>query len=254
MAAPSASDPSQLTNLHEISSAEEFQSLLSADLTRVSLINFWAPWAEPCTQMNQVVLELARKYPTLLVLQVEAESQPEISESFDIEAVPSFLLLRGHTLLSRISGADAPTLTSSVSSHISGVKPIKPLSTSDAKPASAPNDYPNGETAEDDHETPEQLESRMKGLMQQSKVVLFMKGSPDSPKCGFSRKTVALLREQGIPFTHFDILTDERVRQGLKVLNDWPTFPQVIANGELIGGLDILQEMADNGELADAVA
>ena len=57
-------------NFHEVNSAEHFQSLLSADLERVSLINFWAPWAEPCKQMNEVVVELAKKYPQVLVLQV----------------------------------------------------------------------------------------------------------------------------------------------------------------------------------------
>lgn len=82
------------SNFHEISSPEQFQEILSTDLSRVSLLNFWAPWAEPCTQMNEVVLELARKYPQLLVLQVEAESQADISESFEIEAVPSFIVLR----------------------------------------------------------------------------------------------------------------------------------------------------------------
>lgn len=82
------------SNFHEINSPEEFQETLSADLSRVSLINFWAPWAEPCKQMNEVVLELARKYSQLLVLQVEAESQADISESFEIEAVPSFIILR----------------------------------------------------------------------------------------------------------------------------------------------------------------
>jgi len=58
------------SNFHEIASPEEFQSLLSQDLSRVSLINFWAPWAEPCKKMNEIVLELAKKYPQLLVLQV----------------------------------------------------------------------------------------------------------------------------------------------------------------------------------------
>jgi glutaredoxin-related protein len=72
-------------------------------------------------------------------------------------------------------------------------------------PAPAPVDVP---------EAPEDLEKRMSQLMNQSKVVLFMKGDPDQPRCGFSRKAVALLRNQGVEFTHFDILTDESVRAG----------------------------------------
>ena len=88
------------SNYNEITSPEHFQSLLSADLNRVSLINFWAPWAAPCAQMNEVVLELAKKYPQLLVLHVEAESQSDISESFEIEAVPTFIILRVSTCFS----------------------------------------------------------------------------------------------------------------------------------------------------------
>ena len=81
-------------NFQVVTSPDHFKTLLSEDLTRVSLLNFWAPWAAPCAQMNEVVLELAKKYPALLVLHIEAEAQSDITESFDIEAVPSFIILR----------------------------------------------------------------------------------------------------------------------------------------------------------------
>jgi thiol-disulfide isomerase/thioredoxin len=70
---------STLPNFHEVSAAEQFQSLLSEDLQRVSLINFWAPWAAPCTEMNKVVLELAKQYPDVLVLQVSIVSITQVS-------------------------------------------------------------------------------------------------------------------------------------------------------------------------------
>ncbi|KZT06070.1 glutaredoxin [Laetiporus sulphureus 93-53] len=230
-------------NYKEITSAEHFQGLLSADLQRVSLINFWAPWAEPCKQMNEVVLELARKYPQLLVLQVEAESQSDIAESFEIEAVPAFIVLRGHTLLARISGADATALTEAVATHTRPASSVKALSQTDRAPADPEKE-----------ETPEELNARLGRLMATDKVVLFMKGEPDAPRCGFSRRMVALLRDQGAQFSHFDILSDDKVRSGLKVLNNWPTFPQLIVNGEFVGGLDIVQEMVENGELKDMLA
>ncbi|KAJ7192967.1 thioredoxin-like protein [Mycena pura] len=217
-----------------------FQALLSADLNRVSLINFWAPWAAPCTQMNTVVAELAKKHPALLALNVEAEALPDIAESFDIEAVPAFVVLRGHTLLARIAGADAAALTKAIATHIAGPTPPPP----------AP--HARTHAAPPANETPEELEARMQRLMTQTRVVLFMKGTPEEPRCGFSRKISTLLKEQDVKFSHFDILQDEDVRQGLKKLNDWPTFPQLIVNGELVGGLDIVQEMVENGEF-DAV-
>lgn len=80
-------------------------------------------------------------------------------------------------------------------------------------------------------------------------VMLFMKGNPDAPRCGFSRKTCQLLKDHHVQFDSFDILQDNDVRQGLKTYSNWPTFPQLYVNGDFVGGLDILQEMAQDGPL-----
>lgn len=93
------------------------------------------------------------------------------------------------------------------------------------------------------------LEDRLKKLISSSPVMLFMKGTPDAPKCGFSSKVVNALTEDGVSFGSFDILTDDEVRQGLKVFSNWPTFPQLYYKGELIGGCDIITELKNNGEL-----
>ena len=85
--------------LKEVQSDEEFQQLLQDNINGLSVLNFWAPWAEPCTQMNAVTKELSDKYPAVLFLNIEAESLPDISETFDIEAVPSFVLLRVRNLI-----------------------------------------------------------------------------------------------------------------------------------------------------------
>ena len=71
-------------------------------------------------------------------------------------------------------------------------------------------------------------------------VVLFMKGTPSAPQCGFSRQCVSILREKGVRYGFFNILADDEVRQGLKEFSEWPTFPQVYVDGELIGGRDIV--------------
>ena len=93
------------------------------------------------------------------------------------------------------------------------------------------------------------IEDRLKKLTTSSPVMLFMKGIPDAPKCGFSSKVVNALKEEGIDFGSFDILSDEEVRQGLKVYSNWPTFPQLYYKGDLIGGCDIVLELKSNGEL-----
>jgi len=86
----------------------------------------------------------------------------------------------------------------------------------------------------------EDLQKRLEGLVKAAPVMLFMKGTPSSPQCGFSRQLVALLRENGVRYGFFNILADDEVRQGLKEFADWPTFPQLWVDGELVGGLDIV--------------
>jgi monothiol glutaredoxin len=85
------------------------------------------------------------------------------------------------------------------------------------------------------------------------KVILFMKGTPEAPACGFSARTVAVLQELDVPFAAVDILPDPRIRQELSAISNWPTIPQLFANGELLGGCDIVIEMYESGELAEAL-
>ena len=84
-------------------------------------------------------------------------------------------------------------------------------------------------------------------------VILFMKGSPDAPACGFSARTVAMLEALETPFAAVDILPDPRIRQELSALSQWPTIPQLFHRGELIGGCDIVSEMYESGELAQTL-
>ena len=84
-------------------------------------------------------------------------------------------------------------------------------------------------------------------------VLLFMKGTPERPACGFSARTVAALEALGAPFAAVDILPDPRIRQELSGISNWPTIPQLFVNGELVGGCDIVTEMYESGELAEAL-
>jgi monothiol glutaredoxin len=84
-------------------------------------------------------------------------------------------------------------------------------------------------------------------------TILFMKGTPDAPACGFSARTVAALQTLDAPFAAVDILPDPRIRQELSSLSEWPTIPQLFVGGELVGGCDIVLEMLDSGELAEAL-
>jgi monothiol glutaredoxin len=85
------------------------------------------------------------------------------------------------------------------------------------------------------------------------KVILFMKGTPEAPACGFSARTVAILQSLEVPFAAVDILPDPRIRQELSAISNWPTIPQLFHDGELVGGCDIVTEMHESGELAEAL-
>jgi len=86
-----------------------------------------------------------------------------------------------------------------------------------------------------------------------NEVILFMKGTPEAPACGFSARTVGALQSLGVPFAAVDVLPDPRIRQELSALSRWPTIPQLFARGELIGGCDIVTEMCETGELAEVL-
>jgi monothiol glutaredoxin len=90
---------------------------------------------------------------------------------------------------------------------------------------------------------------RIKQVIEGSPVVIFMKGTPQFPQCGFSMRASQALAACGVEFTHVDVLADPEIRRNLPRYSNWPTFPQVFVNGELIGGCDIVMEMYQSGEL-----
>ena len=96
--------------------------------------------------------------------------------------------------------------------------------------------------------------ARIKDIVTSNDVVLFMKGTPLFPQCGFSSKAVAILDHLGAPYETIDVLQDMEVRQGIKAYSDWPTIPQLYIKGEFIGGSDIMMEMFEAGELHQALA
>lgn len=88
-------------------------------------------------------------------------------------------------------------------------------------------------------------------LVKKNKVVVFMKGVPEEPRCGFSNAVIQILRMHGVTYDAHDVLKDEKLRQDIKDFSNWPTIPQVFINGDFVGGCDILLEMHKNGELIE---
>ena len=198
------------------------------------VVLFGADWDEPSQQLNQLFAELARlkKHPSVTLASADAEECEALAEKFGVEAVPTLVTLKGGDVAGKAEGVDAAAAAAAVEALDK-----EKVATMDADEAAAVAKV--------------QLEQRMKQLIFSSPAMLFMKGSPEAPRCGFSRKVCELLQGANVPFSTFDILLPEHqdVRQGLKTYSDWPTYPQFYANGDLVGGLDILQEMAADGDL-----
>ncbi|XP_053406517.1 glutaredoxin-3-like [Mercenaria mercenaria] len=167
-------------------------------------------------------------HESLLQIQIEAEDVPEISEKYEISAVPTFIFFRNEKKVDRMDGANAAELT----------KKVKLLSSQNA--ISVP-DIPKPPK--------EDLNTKLKRLINAEDVMLFMKGTPAEPRCGFSRQMIKILNDASVKYGSFNILEDEEIRQGLKTFSNWPTYPQLYAKGELLGGLDIVKELAESGEL-----
>lgn len=251
-----------MATVQELTSDSAFQSSISS-LPPLSLavIYFHAPWAAPCKQMSVILSTLASTYPAdapIRFFSLDAEELPDIAEQYDVTAVPFIVLQKEGKTLETVSGSDAAKVRAAVEKHAgAGSGDAKsatlPPAQTVTKPAngeakdlagyapsaSDPNTAPEFSGAETET-SKEELHKRLSELVKAAPVMLFMKGTPSAPQCGFSRKTVGLLREKGIRYGFFNILADDEVRQGLKEYSDWPTFPQLYADGELVGGLDIV--------------
>lgn len=258
-----------MASLQEIPDESAFASTISAlPSSTLAVIYFYAPWAAPCAQMSTVLSTLASTYPAdapLSFFSLNAEELPEVSEEYDVTAVPYIVLQKDGKTLETVSGSDAAKVRAAVEKYAgagSGEKGLPPAqsvtkpapSTSNGDAASTNGSTKNmsgyapegsddkvaESTASGDAPTKEELFKRLEELVKAAPVMLFMKGTPSSPQCGFSRQTVAILREKGVRYGFFNILADDEVRQGLKEYADWPTFPQLWVGGELVGGLDIV--------------
>ncbi|KAF2397567.1 glutaredoxin [Trichodelitschia bisporula] len=249
----------------QITTEEAFSNAVAAyPPSALLVIYFHAPWAAPCKQMSAVLEALASTYtsqspPNIAFLSIDAEELPDTSEKYDVTAVPYIVLQKDGKVLEKISGSNAEKVRAAVEKYAGkGSETGKfdlPPAQAVTKPAQEPTVTENGTIEAKEASNTEQpsgepskeeLFKRLEGLVKAAPVMLFMKGSPSAPQCGFSRRTVALLRERSIRYGFFNILADDDVRQGLKEYADWPTYPQLWVDGELVGGIDIVQEEFQN--------
>eukprot|EP01138_Halocafeteria_seosinensis_P009107 gb/GECG01009307.1/.p1 GENE.gb/GECG01009307.1/~~gb/GECG01009307.1/.p1 ORF type:complete len:446 (+),score=75.19 gb/GECG01009307.1/:1-1338(+) len=192
---------------------------------------FWAEFNEaskPGAQMDQLFTNLASRHPDVDFVRVNGEEVEDLAEQFNITSVPAFVFIKKGKHIGTHQGITGAELVQRITSYKNGV-------------------------VNDEADDKAKLNSRLKKLVNGASVMVFMKGSPSAPRCKFSRALVDILNEKGISYGSFDILQDEPVRQGLKEYSNWPTYPQVYVAGKLVGGLDIIKELKEEGELDEAL-
>jgi Grx4 family monothiol glutaredoxin len=213
-----------------------------------AVILFGAEWHEACASgsgiLDQALTALAQSSTssttnnnnTIIFGKVDAEGNPSLTANYDIKSIPTFVFLNEEgVVVERIVGGaeDVARITNAVQKLRLAEKNESTPTTSSAAGGTAAS-QPSQETS---------LSKRLDTLIRMGEVMVFMKGTPTQPRCGFSRQVVEIFQAERIPFAYFDILTDETVRQGLKQHSQWPTYPQIYVHGELVGGLDILKEL-----------
>lgn len=159
--------------------------------------------------MWRLISTLAALHAGAFFARIEAEEVPDVTEQLNVEAVPTIVFLRGGRVLERVEGARA----ADVSARLEALA---------ARGAGGDGDATDSVPA-----SLAALTARIVQLTTTAPIMLFMKGSPTEPKCGFSRKIVDLLRAEGAAFGSFDILQDKAIREGLREYGQWPTYPQV---------------------------
>jgi Grx4 family monothiol glutaredoxin len=217
-----------MSTLIEITSQDDLSSHVAAvPSSALVVLYFYTPWTAFSTDMTANLTSLTSQYPattppSISFLAINAKSLLDTAKDYGVRAAPCVVCLRGGQVLETIKGSDATKIRDALDKHGAVTAPVvdsPPVATEEEKDA---------------------LTARLTELVRAAPVMLFMKGTPKSPRCRFSRRLVGILEEHGIEYGSFDVMSDEDVRQGIKEFGDWPTFPQLWVDGELVGGLDVV--------------
>ncbi|KAK2644068.1 hypothetical protein Ddye_019263 [Dipteronia dyeriana] len=237
-------------------SIKELKSKAELDNVRQSgaplILHFWASWCDASKHMDKVFSHLSIDFPQAHFFRVEAEEQPELSEAYSVSAVPFFVFFKDGKTVDTLEGADPSSLANKVAKVTGSVNPGEPAAPASLGMAAGPTVLETvKEMLTENGSSQDALNKRLQQLIDSHPVMLFMKGNPEEPKCGFSRQVIDILKDEKVKFGTFDILSDDEVREGLKKYSNWPTFPQLYCKGELLGGCDIAIAMHKSGELKD---
>uniref|UniRef100_M4BD96 Glutaredoxin domain-containing protein n=1 Tax=Hyaloperonospora arabidopsidis (strain Emoy2) TaxID=559515 RepID=M4BD96_HYAAE len=229
-------------SVSNVQSVAQFDDAVARDST-LSVTYFYAEFHDACRpngQLDVVLRQLATLYPRVRFLKVAAEELPDLSDRFLVTVVPTFVIAQGSVVLEKLEGTNVAVLAKRVDVLNSRVVHTTTTSTSAANETLS---KPLDGTRQD----------RLAKLLYAAPVMLFLKGTPSEPKCDASRDVVVLLNEEEIAFSTFDVLQDQDVQEGLKLVSKSSMFPQLYVNSSFIGGLEVLKEIKAKGSIADHI-
>merc|ERR1712154_49756 len=193
---------------------------------------------EPCKQIKSVISELSVDHKELQFYSIDAEEFETLTAKFNVNAVPTIILSKNKKETKRLEAESVPNTVDAIKQFAKH-----------SQTASSLKQNKNQNKNEQNEESAEQLNARIAKLIAAAPIMLFMKGTPEEPKCKFSRECIAIFKKEKVSkFGYFNILNDPAVRSGIKLYSNWKTFPQLYINNELIGGLDVIKEKIEDGE------
>ncbi|CAF1427637.1 unnamed protein product [Rotaria magnacalcarata] len=224
-------------DVHQIATQKDFDENIKSPsiINKLLLVHVELEQIPVCKAVNEALLAIARNEEfseKLAICRLNADHFSDFLTLQNVNAAPTVLFYNRSKLIDRVDGFNQSDLLKKILYHINKINIVP------AKVESASTIDTN-------------IENRIKKLLK-SPVILFMKGSPTEPQCGFSRQACHILDENKIKYDYFDVLSDQNVREQLKVFSNWSTYPQLYIDGELIGGLDIMKQMIENGEFQAA--
>jgi Grx4 family monothiol glutaredoxin len=224
-----------IPEIHQIASQKDFDEYIksSSIINKLLLVHVELEQIPVCKTVNEALLAISRDgefNQQLNICRLNADHFTDFLTLQNVTAAPTVLFYHRAKLIDRVDGFNQSDLLKKIKYHINKIDVTTPT-----KVESKPNTDLN-------------IENKIKGLLQSSHVILFMKGTPTDPQCGFSRQACHILDENNIKYDYFDVLSDPNLREQLKIYSNWSTYPQLYIDGELIGGLDIMKQMVENGE------
>jgi Grx4 family monothiol glutaredoxin len=222
-----------LPDVHQIATQKEFDEYInsSSNVNKLSLVHVELEQVPVCKTVNEALLAISRDAEfnqQLTICRLNADHFSDFVSSQKVTAVPTVLFYHRAKLIDRVDGFNQSDLLKKMKLHIDKIGTTPAV---ESKP-----------------DTDINVINKIKELLKSSPIILFMKGTPTDPQCGFSRQACHILDEHKIKYNTFDVLSDNDIREQLKKYSNWNTYPQLYVDGELIGGLDIMKQMIENGE------